>query len=66
MIIWRLNRLMAERRVTGKELATRLAVHPNTISKLRRTDEMPLINGELLDKLCNYLNCNLTDLIERV
>ncbi|HYX18568.1 MAG TPA: helix-turn-helix transcriptional regulator [Nostoc sp.] len=64
-IKWRLNRLMAERRISGKDLAKELNVHPNTIYRLRRTDEMPSIDGNMLEKLCNVLGCELTDLIER-
>ena len=65
MIIWRLNRVMAEQRITGKQLAEMLGVHPNTVSKLRRSDEMPSINGETLELLCKYLKCQFTDLIEQ-
>ena len=65
IIKWRLNRLMAERRVSGKDLAEQLNVHPNTIYRLRRTDEMPSIDGNMLEKLCNALECELSELIER-
>lgn len=63
-IKWRLNRLMAERRISGKDLAKEINVHPNTIYRLRQTDEMPSIDGNMLEKLCNALECELTDLIE--
>lgn len=56
---------MAEKRITGKELAGMLEVHPNTVSKLRCTDEMPSINGKTLSKLCQILQCQFTDLIEQ-
>lgn len=64
-IKWKLNRLMAERRISGKDLAKEINVHPNTIYRLRRTDEMPSIDGNMLEKLCNALECELTELIER-
>jgi putative transcriptional regulator len=63
-IKWKLNRLMAERRISGKDLAKEINVHPNTIYRLRRTDEMPSIDGNILEKLCNALGCELTELIE--
>lgn len=66
MIKWKLNLLMADRRITGKELAAELDIHPNTIYRLRRMDEMPSIDGNLLDRLCEVLRCNVTDLIERI
>lgn len=56
---------MAERRISGKDLAKEINVHPNTIYRLRQTDEMPSIDGNMLEKLCNALECELTDLIER-
>ncbi len=65
MIYWKLNRVMADKRITGKELAQMLEVHPNTVSKLRRTDEMPSINGRMLAKLCQMLQCQFTDLLEQ-
>jgi putative transcriptional regulator len=66
VIKWKLNLLMADRRITGKELAAELDIHPNTIYRLRRMDEMPSIDGNLLDRLCEVLRCNVTDLIERI
>ena len=66
MIRWKLNLVMAERRVTGKVLATQLNVHPNTIYRLRRNDEMPSIDGNTLERLCKVLQCEPVDLIERL
>ncbi|MBW4585140.1 helix-turn-helix domain-containing protein [Aetokthonos hydrillicola Thurmond2011] len=66
MIVWRLSRLMAERRVSGKQLAEILHVHPNTVSRLRRAFTMPPIDGDLLNKLCQELKCIPSDLIEYI
>lgn len=66
MIIWKLNEIMALRRFSGKVLAEKLDIHPNTISRLRKTDEMPTINGDLLEKLCIALSCSPYDLIEYI
>ncbi len=64
MIVWKLNQVMAQKRITGKQLAEALNTHVNTVYRLRRADRMPSVDGELLDKLCQSLNCTPTDLIE--
>lgn len=66
MIRWRLNQLMAQKRISGKDLARALETHPNTIYRLRRTDEMPMLDGERLNNLCLVLGCVPTDLIDYV
>lgn len=64
MIIWNLRKIMDERRIKGKDLAERVGKHPNTIYRLRDAEEMPSVDGKLLNDLCNVLNCTLADLIE--
>lgn len=64
MIIWKLRQLMEEKRITGKELAERVGKHYNTIYRFRESNEMPSIDGNLLNKLCNALDCSLNDLVE--
>jgi len=66
MIKWNLNRIMAERRVSGKQLADLLGMHPNTIYRLRRVDQMPRLDGFLLNELCKTLSCDAGDLIEYI
>lgn len=66
MIKWNLNRIMAEKRITGRELAEKLGVHQNTISRLRRAEVMPLLDSEKLSLLCELLNCHPCDLLEYV
>lgn len=64
MITWKLNEVMAARRMTGKALAEFVDAHPNTISRLRKESRMPSIDGEMLNRLCSALNCHPNDLIE--
>ncbi len=64
MIKWHLNRVMAEKRLSGRWLADKLGVHPNTIYRLRRTDTMPNLDGERLSKICYLLGCQPGDLLE--
>jgi len=63
MITWRLNEIMAERRMSGKDLAEILKTHPNTVYRMRKVERMPSIDGETLDKLCEALDCTPNDLI---
>lgn len=64
MIRWNLNRVMAEKRVTGRWLAENLGVHPNTISRLRRAEIMPQLDSDRLGSLCRLLKCKPCDLLE--
>ncbi|MFM7425564.1 MAG: helix-turn-helix domain-containing protein [Elainella sp.] len=60
-----MREIMARQRMTNKQLAELMDVHPNTISNLKNQDTLPHI-GETLDALCKYLNCTPADLIEYV
>jgi putative transcriptional regulator len=66
MIEWQLNEIIAKRGISGKDLANKIKVHPNTVSRLRTTEEkkMPHIDGDLLDNLCKALDCSPVDLIK--
>ena len=63
MIRWKLRMLMADRRVSGKELAEALGVHRNTIQQLK--EEHPtMIRLQYLESLCLALHCEPSDLLE--
>ena len=64
MIRWRLRVLMAEKNINNKTLAEKTGIHPTTISRLKNTDELKQISGEVLNALCNSLECTPNDLIE--
>lgn len=55
VIRWRLRVVMAEKNISNKELAERSGVHRVTISKLKNTDALTQISGEVLNGLCNGL-----------
>jgi putative transcriptional regulator len=55
VIRWRLRVLMAEKNISNKELAERSGVHRVSISKLKQSDELKQITGDVLNKLCNGL-----------
>ncbi|MGL6342553.1 MAG: helix-turn-helix domain-containing protein [Waterburya sp.] len=64
MIRWRLRVLMAEKKINNKTLAKLTGLHPTTISRLKNTDELKQVTGEVLNSLCNALVCTPNDLIE--
>ena len=64
MIRWRLRVLMAEKNINNKTLAEITSLHPTTISRLKNTDELKQVSGDVLDALCNALSCTPNDLIE--
>ncbi|GFE72248.1 helix-turn-helix transcriptional regulator [Chroococcus sp. FPU101] len=64
MIRWRLRVLMAEQKINNKTLAEKTGIHPTTISRLKNTDELKQITGEILNALCNALECTPNDLIQ--
>ena len=55
MIQWRLRQLMAEINLGNQDLAEMSGLHRVTISKLKNTDEIRQITGEVLNGLCNGL-----------
>ena len=65
-IRWRLNILMAERRLTNKELGDRIGKHEVSVSRMRARDDMPRLDGTELDVLCNALGCKVCELIEQL
>ncbi|MBO6273262.1 helix-turn-helix transcriptional regulator [bacterium] len=65
MIVFKLDDLIWERRVTAKDIAEATGLGSSTISKLRNSKNVN-INTNTLDKLCKYFNCKLTDIIDYV
>ena len=65
MIRWRLRVVMAERKISTQELADKVGISRVSISRLRNTpnDAYPRISGNVLNKLCQALQCEPKDLI---
>lgn len=63
MIVWKLNEVMARQRIKNKDLAAFLGIDENSVSRLRKTDEMPRLTAERLNGLCIALGCQPGDLI---
>lgn len=64
LIRWRLHVVMADRRMSVKDLAALMDMNRVSVSKLKSSDEYPQISGDTLNKLCYYLRCTPSDLIE--
>lgn len=52
MLRWRLRLLMAEKKITNKELAELSGLHPTSISRLKGIDEIEQITGKTLESVC--------------
>ena len=65
MIRIHLSRLLGERRMTQIDLSRKTGIRVATINELYH--ELAVrVNLEHLDKICEVLNCELTELIEYV
>lgn len=65
MVKTRLHILLAERRLTQKELSELTGIGKNTINRYCN-DTWVKINKEDIDVLCKFFKCKITDLIEYV
>jgi putative transcriptional regulator len=63
VIRWKLNEVMARKRVRNKDLAEDLGITENSIYRLRKVDEMPRLSPERLNGICKALNCQPGDLL---
>jgi DNA-binding Xre family transcriptional regulator len=63
-IKWNLRQLMADRRVSNKDLAEAMDVHSSAVSRMKLLDSMPRLDGRDLMAICTKLNCRLTELLE--
>lgn len=66
VILWKLNEVMARKRVRNKDLAEALGITENSVYRLRKVDEMPRLTPERLNGICQALNCQPGELLEYV
>ncbi|MBD2560252.1 MAG: helix-turn-helix transcriptional regulator [Nostoc sp.] len=64
VIRWKLNEVMARKRVRNKDLAEVLGITENSVYRLRKVDEMPRLTPERLNGICRALNCQPGELLE--
>lgn len=60
-----LSRLLGERRMTQADLARKTGIRAATINEIYN-EFADRLNLEHLDKICEVLGCELSDLIQRV
>lgn len=63
MLRWKLRTVMADRKISNKQLAQHLGLHRNTVQQLR-DDRPTMIRFEYLESLCELLQCEPSDLFE--
>lgn len=65
MIKIHLSRILGEKRWTQKALADATGIRPSTINEWYH-EIIPRLNVEHIDKICEVLGCQLTDLLEYI
>lgn len=65
MVKIHLSRLLGEKRWTQKELAEATGIRPSTINEWYH-EIIPRLNVEHIDKICEALGCQITDLLEYI
>ncbi len=63
MIKCHLSRLLGEKKLKIADVARDIGVHRNSITLLYY-EKAKRIDLDILDKLCQYLNCTVSDIIE--
>ena len=65
MIKIHLSRMLGEKRITQAELSRQTGIRPSTISDIYN-EMSERLNVEHLDRICEYLDCDINDLIEYI
>jgi len=63
VIRWKLNEVMAQKRMRNKDLAQALGITETSVYRLRREDEMPRLTPERLNGICTALKCQPGELL---
>lgn len=65
MIKIHLSRILEERQMSQAELARQTGIRPSTICSIYN-EVAERLNINHLDRICEYLECDITDLIEYI
>ena len=58
-----LFQLLIARKMTKTQLREAIGISPNTLAKMSKDE---YISMETLDRICEYLNCNIEDIIKHI
>ncbi len=65
MIILRLDRMLAERKISSKELAERVGISQVNMSRIK-TGKVSAVRFSTLDAICRALDCQPGDVLEYI
>ena len=65
MIILRLDRVLADRKISSKELASKVGINEVNMSILKK-GKVKAIRLEILNAICKNLNCQPKDILEYI
>lgn len=65
MIVTRLDRVLADRKVTSKELSERIGISQVNLSRLK-TGKINAVRFSTLEAICQALDCQPGDLLEYI
>lgn len=58
----KLFKLLIDREIKSKELASKAGISPATLAKMRK--DGATVSSDVLVKICTALNCTLDDIVE--
>lgn len=65
VIVIRLDRILADRKLSSKYLASKVGINEINMSLLKR-GKIKAIRLELLNDICKHLNCQPKDILEYI
>lgn len=65
MIKIHLSRILGEKRISQAELSRQTGIRPSTINDMYN-EIAERVNLSYLDRICEYLDCSLSDLMEYI
>ena len=60
----KLFKLMIDREIKSKDLATKAGISPTTLAKMKK--DGATVSSDVLVKICRALNCDIGDIMEMI